>query len=1006
MTRSSAQLATTGDTLARTAEPAAHPAFIFRRGSHIASLNIEVEEYEHRATGALHYHLGNGNPENVFLVALRTAPLDSTGVAHILEHTSLCGSAKFPVRDPFFMMTRRSLNTFMNAFTSSDWTAYPFASKNRKDFNNLLHVYMDAVFFPNLNELDFAQEGHRLEFSDTDDPDSELCIKGVVYNEMKGAMSSPTSVLWHGMCRHLFPETTYHFNSGGDPGEIPKLGYRQLLDFHRRHYHPSNSVFMTFGDIPASEHQASFEEFALGQFKPLETAVEIPDEARLAAPVRVEERYHCEDADLDRKTLGRKTHVALGWLLGHSSDLEQQFRAQLLVSVLLDNSASPLLQALESSEIGAAPSPLCGLESSHREMSFMAGLEGCAADATGDVEQLVLGVLGQVAAEGVPLEQVEAALHQLELDQREIGGGSYPYGLQLILAGLPAAIHRGDPVEMLDLDPVLEKLRRQIRDADFIPGLVRELLLDNPHRVTLTLKPDAELAARRTALENRRLATIRSGLGENDKAAIVEQSRRLLERQMIEDDPERLPRVGLDDVPAQIGEPARKALRLSGGDAVSFYDQGANGLAYQQIVFTLPRLGEDLLDCLQLYAACLGELGVGERDYAEVQTWQSRICGGVGGFSSIRPPLGDVQASQALFSLSAKCLVENHRALSGLLRETIDELRFDEGRRVKDLIEQIQARKENSITSHGHSLAMSLACSGMSPGARLAHRASGLESIRRLRELTQALSEAEARERLLGRFATLHRRITASERQFLLVAEGEHRQRLLDDLDAAWSDKICPEASGSAAAAGANGEAFTLPPLRERVCEAWTTATTVNFCAKAWPSAPAGHEDSPVLHVLARFLNNGFLHRAVREQGGAYGSGASQHADAAVFRCFSYRDPRLAGTLADFDRGIDWAIHGKHQDRQLEEAILGVIAAMDKPSSPAGEAKTAFYNHLFGRTLEQRLDFRKRVLATTIADLRTVTERYLTTDNASYGIITSRESAETLKFKDLKVVNL
>ena len=993
MTQSSAQLATTG---AAAAEPAAHPAFLFRGASHIASLNIDVEEYQHRATGALHYHLGNGNPENVFLVALRTAPLDSTGVAHILEHTSLCGSAKFPVRDPFFMMTRRSLNTFMNAFTSSDWTAYPFASKNRKDFNNLLHVYMDAVFFPNLNELDFAQEGHRLEFADTDNPDSELCIKGVVYNEMKGAMSSPASVLWHSMCRHLFPETTYHFNSGGDPGEIPKLGYRQLLDFHRRHYHPGNSVFMTFGDIPASEHQADFEELALGQFKPLETAVTIPDEARLGAPVRVEERYHCEDGDLGRKTLARKTHVALGWLLGHSSDLEQQFRAQLLSSVLLDNSASPLLRALESSGIGTAPSPLCGLESSHREMSFMAGLEGCESGATADVEKLILGVIEKVALEGVPFGQVEAALHQLELDQREIGGGSYPYGLQLILAGLPAAIHRGDPVEMLNLDPVLDKLRRQIRDADFIPGLVRELLLDNPHRVTLTLQPDAELAARRTALESRRLAAIRSGLDENDKAAIVDQSRRLLERQMLEDDPEILPRVGLDDVPAQISEPERESLRLSGGDAVSFYSQAANGLAYQQVVFSLPRLEDDLIDCLQLYAACLGELGVGARDYAEVQTWQSRISGGVGGFSSIRPPLGDVQANRALFSISAKCLVQNHRALSGLLRETIDKLRFNEGRRVKDLLEQIQARKENSLTSHGHSLAMKLACSGMSPGARLAHRASGLESIRRLRELTKTLAEAGAQQSLLERFAALHRRIIASERQFLLVAEGEHRQRLLADLDAAWPG----------AGTGSLDEDFTLPPLRERVCEAWTTATTVNFCAKAWPSAPAGHEDSPVLHVLARFLNNGFLHRAVREQGGAYGSGASQHADAAVFRCFSYRDPRLADTLADFDRGLDWVMSGKHQDRQLEEAILGVIAAMDKPSSPAGEAEIAFYNDLFGRSLDQRLDFRRRVLATTIADLRAVTERYLTTDGASHGIITSRQSAEILKLNDLKVVNL
>ena len=970
---------------------AAHPAFVWRQSSRIDSLNIDVEEYEHRATGALHFHLDSASSENVFLVAFRTAPMDSTGVAHILEHTSLCGSARFPVRDPFFMMTRRSLNTFMNAFTSSDWTAYPFASKNGKDFNNLLQVYMDAVFSPNLHDLDFAQEGHRLEFAEADNPDSELLIKGVVYNEMKGAMSSPTSVLWHCMCRYLFPETTYHFNSGGDPGEIPKLGYAQLREFHRRHYHPGNSVFMTFGDIPASEHQSQFEKLALSGFEQLNYKIDIADESRYPAPVRVEERYYAEEENIERKT-----HVVLGWLLGHSSKLEDQFRAQLLSSVLLDNSASPLLRALESTDLGAAPSPLCGLESSNREMSFMAGLEGCGAGVTEQVEALILEALEQVAQDGVAMEQVEAALHQLELEQREITGGSYPYGLQLILAGLPAAIHRGDPAAMLNLDPVLAKLREQIREPAFIPALVRELLLDNPHRVTLTLVPDPALAARKAEIEKRRLASIHATLDEDEKAAILARSRRLRQRQMLEDDPEILPKVGLADVPAEMSEPKRQSLALPGGDAVSYYAQGANGLAYQQIVFKLPRLEDELLDSLQLYAACLGELGVGARDYAQVQTWQSRISGGVDSFSSIRARLGDVQSNHALFSISSNCLLDNHRPLSELLRATVAELRFDEGRRLKDLIEQIQARKENSITSQGHNLAISLACSRMSPAALLSHKASGLESIRRLRALAREIPETEAQQNLFARFSDLHRRISGSERQFLLIAEQEHQDRLLGDLATVWSGSTTGSTRGE----------LSLPALRERTCEAWTTATTVNFCAKAWPTVAGDHEDNPVLHVLARFISNGFLHRAIREQGGAYGSGAGQNSNAAVFRCFSYRDPRLNDTLEDFDRALDWVLQEKHQGRQLEEAILGVIASMDKPSSPAGEAKIAFYDGLFGRTLEKRREFRKRVLATSLNDLRSVTERYFRPGQESYGIITSRDAVESLQLGGLRVTNL
>ncbi len=265
--------------------------FELLRTQPIESLNITVEEYRHKATGAQHIHLQADNQENVFLVALRTVPHDSTGVAHILEHTALCGSEKYPVRDPFFMMIRRSLNTFMNAFTSSDWTAYPFASQNRKDFNNLLDVYLDAVFFSRLDPLDFAQEGHRVEFAEPANPESPLTFKGVVFNEMKGAMSSVPAQLWQTACKYLFPTTTYHYNSGGEPECIPDLSYEELKAFYKTHYHPSNAIFMTFGDIPAAEHQAKFETQALSRFERLNEEISVPDEKRYYAPVKVQESY-------------------------------------------------------------------------------------------------------------------------------------------------------------------------------------------------------------------------------------------------------------------------------------------------------------------------------------------------------------------------------------------------------------------------------------------------------------------------------------------------------------------------------------------------------------------------------------------------------------------------------------------------------------------------------------------------------------------------------------------
>lgn len=968
-----------------------HPAFEWQRSEEISSLNITMEEYVHRVTGAKHYHLSSINNENVFLVAFRTVPMDSTGVAHILEHTALCGSKKYPVRDPFFMMIRRSLNTFMNAFTSSDWTAYPFASKNKKDFNNLLNVYLDAAFFSRLHELDFAQEGHRLEFAEPENSDSELQYKGVVFNEMKGAMSSTNSVLWQTISKHVFPTTTYHYNSGGEPEDIPNLSHEQLLDFYKSHYHPSNAVFMTFGDIPAIDHHTKFHDLALSHFEKLDIHIEVRDEQRYTKPLTVEESYASEESDKPQ------SHIVLAWLLGRSTDLNELFQAELLSSVLLDNSASPLLRVLETSDLGSSPSPMCGLEDSNREMSMMAGLEGCAADSSEAVEALVIDTLQSVVENGIPYEQVEAALHQLELHQREISGDSYPYGLQLILAGLSTAMHRGDPIKLLNIDPVLADLRMRIKDKNFVPNLVQKLLLDNPHRVRLTLKPDPELANTKVQQELDRLASIKNSLSDEAKQAIIEQSTLLAERQMIEDDPGILPKVGLEDVPESISEPQRSSIPLSSSKAqLSYYGQGTNGLCYQQVVMETPQLDPELLDVLPLYTSCLTEFGVAERDYAEAQAWQAQVSGGINCFSSIRSDLHDVQSTKALLSFSSKCLANNHRKLSDLLHSTIHEVRFDEDKRLQELIEQICARKENSITGQGHSLAMSLASSRMSPTALLAHRSGGLEGIQHLKSLRTGMEEKATRLELLGKFKTLHEKILAAKKEFLLIAEPELQQDLVADIDSTWKD----------VANNSDGSVLQLDSLRESVRQLWTTTTQVNFCAKAYATVASGHADNAALQVLGGFMRNGYLHRAIREQGGAYGGGASQDANSASFRFFSYRDPRLQDTLDDFDAAIDWVVSKEHKAQQLEEAILGVIASLDKPASPAGEAKQAYYNHKFDRSLEHRTEFRKQVLATTMQDLKRVAEQYLLPEQASIGIISNKESSETLDISGLEIVNL
>ena len=970
----------------------AHPTFTWIRSERIESLNVTVEEYQHIKTGALHYHIDADNNENVFLVAFRTVPMDSTGVAHILEHTALCGSKKYPVRDPFFMMIRRSLNTFMNAFTSSDWTAYPFSSQNRKDFNNLLDVYLDAAFFARLDELDFLQEGHRVEFKQPDDPQSELEFKGVVFNEMKGAMSSPVSVLWQTVSEHLYPTTTYHYNSGGEPVNIPDLTYQQLKDFYKTHYHPSNAVFMTFGDIPAYEQQQQFEEKALRHFDKLDVNIHVDNEMRFDKPVVVEDTYAFDV--IEGETQENKTHHVLAWLLGASTSLDEVMKSNLLSHVLLENSSSPLRKALETTRLGTAPSPLCGLEDSNHEMCFMCGIEGSEPEDAQAFEKLVIDVLQDVAENGVLQEHLEAVLHQLELSQREIGGDGYPYGLQLILSGLSAAIHRGAPAQLLNLDPVIESLREKIKDDSYIKQLVRELLLDNPHRVRLTMKPDTELSKHKEQAEQERLAEMKTAMSDDEKARVIRRAAELAQRQQQEDDPEVLPKVGLEDVPPDIKIPSAIPKTICATES-TLYAQGTNGIVYHEMVLDLPEFDSNQLDMLPMFSTCLTELGVADKDYLQVQGWQSSVSGGVSGHSSIRGYSEDVQQTRGYYVFTGKALERNNERLAELMRETIHSVRFDEHDRIQEIISQRRARREQSVTGSGHTLAMSAASSGMCPVALLSHRFNGLEGIRILKALDDANKEG-AVAKLAGTFSDIHQKLIVAPRQYMIIAEEEKLDSMVNGFEKIWS----------AETSDPSFQAFKSGNVDEVVKQMWVTNTQVNFCARAYKTVPMDHADAAPLSVLGGFLRNGFLHTAIREKGGAYGGGAGHDTNIAAFRFFSYRDPRLGETLDDFDRAIEWMLTSKHEWRMVEEAILGVISSIDKPGSPAGEARQAFHNRLHGRTLEKLQAFRQNVLNVRLDDLKRVTETYLHPDKASTAVITSAATLEQKGNLGLEVINL
>ncbi len=952
----------------------------------IDSLNVEFQEYRHRKTGARHFHLAADDDQNAFLVAFLTVPQDSTGVAHILEHTVLCGSKNYPVRDPFFMMLRRSLNTFMNAFTASDWTAYPFASRNRKDYFNLLDIYLDATFFPNLNELDFRQEGHRLDFAESGDTSSSLMYKGVVFNEMKGAYSSPHARLMKQFSNSLYPTITYHHDSGGDPATIPDLSWEQLKDFHALHYHPSNAVIITYGDLPAEELQQRIEERALNEFEAIDvSSLAIPDEIRYDKPREITSSYPLAEDDT-----ANRTHVALGWLLGRNDDIRKVLEARVMTDVLLDNSSSPLRHALETSDLGAAPSPLCGLDEDTREMSFAVGLEGSDPDKAQAVETLILDVLKNVADNGVPTESVLSVLHQLELSQREITGDGFPYGLQLALRTLTPALHGGDPVSALDFDDILGDLRRDAEDPSFIPGLIKDLLLDNAHRIRLVMSPDTQLAAKEEADEAKRLASLTAELNEQKREEIATLAAELDKRQAQEDDPELLPRVTLDDVPESLKFPEGQAQAIGELPTV-WYHPGTNGMVYQQLISDLPAFDSEDTDLLPLYSMCIAEVGSGGRDYMQTQALQASVLGGLGARISTRSVLGNTTDLHSAMVLSAKGLSRNAGYISQLLNETMDSPDFSETQRIKDLISQVRIRRESSITGRGHALAMGAACSTTSASAALSHRWTGLHSIASLKTLDDKLqAEPGYIDELTSRMQKIHERIKSVDRNLLVVSDEDQREAVIQSV----------QNSGLLAAQQAllaSDSSFAIDFDTGVTLQAWSTNAQVNYCAQSHVAVPAGHEDAPALTVLGEFLGNGYLHSAIREKGGAYGGGASYDGESSAFRFYSYRDPRLEETFNDFNESVNWLMNSTHELRAIEEAVLSVISRIDKPGSPAGEAISHYYAERYGRGVDYIQKIRKQVLAVNLADLQRVGEKYLSGSSVSKSVVGSPEKMKSLE---------
>lgn len=938
-------------------------------------LGGEYLELLHGPTGARHIHIASKDDNKTFTVVFPTVPQDSTGIAHILEHIVLAGSERFPVRDPFFAMGPRSLSTFMNALTAPDSTYYPFSTRNTKDFFNLLEVYLDATFFPKIDYHSYRQEGWRYEFEEMDNPTSPLKYGGVVFNEMKGGMSSPSSVMWREIGKAVFPDLTYANNSGGDPRFIPDLTHEALKAFHARHYHPSNAYFYTYGDMDLEQTLGVIERYVMARFSKIDPHTQIPDQPRFKAPVRHQAVYPLgpsEDAN-------KKSQVLLTFLTTFIGNKVDILGLSVLEKVLLSNAASPLRKALIESKIGEALADGTGLQDSYREVVFAAGLKGVNPDDAQQVEALVLDTLRDLAERGVDETMVDATIHRMELESREVSNAGWPYSLKVFFQLLGAYMNGGDAYEALQFDAALRTIQAERAKGGFFEGLIRKYFLDNPHRATIVLEPDQTLTERLEAEERAKLDRIRAGLSEAEAQVVVREALELKRRQEKSEDLSVLPTLELSDIPMQM-EDVPHQVKTAHGATIGLFPQATNGISYLDLQTDVSGLPDRLKDLLPLFAFAVTKMGAGQSNYLEMAARIEASTGGVGATVSQRTLPTDVAQFKQSFTLSGKALYRNHAAFFGILRDFLTALNWDKAH-LKNLLGQLKAGTESRVVQAGHVFVWNLAESQFGGRASLQERWEGLTQLATLKRLTALdnagldglLADLEAVRAYLFRQGAWKICLTSEEGQL-----GELEQRLIELLSALPTAQVASEPTA-------------LPP-KHLAPVARTTAVPVAYDAKVFSTVPYSHPDAPVLLALANLLRSEYLHKEIREKGGAYGGWGVTRPENGTFALLSYRDPHIVRTFKVYD-GIHEFLARDLEADKVKEAILGAAGDVDPLLSPDSKGRVRFFSDQAGYTLEQKSQFKQRLLSVTLDDLRRVATTYLSGE-AAMAVISSEEKVK------------
>lgn len=906
----------------------------------IKEINSQGYLLKHNKTGARVALLSNDDENKVFYIGFRTPPTDSTGVAHIIEHTVLCGSDKFPVKDPFIELAKGSLNTFLNAMTYPDKTVYPVASCNDKDFQNLMDVYLDAVFHPNIyhEEKIFQQEGWHYELASAQD---DLTINGVVYNEMKGAFSSPDDVLYREIMNSLYPHTSYGVESGGDPDVIPELTYEEFLAFHQKYYHPSNSYIYLYGDMDMAAKLQYIDEEYLSKYEALCVDSEPAAEAPFEQTVTVEKSYPIMESESEKAN----TYLSYNVSLGENLDRKDSIGFQALIDAVASAPGAPVKQALIDAGIGTDVS--CIFEADVRQPFFSIIAKNAEVSQKEEFIRIIEDTLRKLAESGVDKKALAAALNHDEFKYREADYGSYPKGLMYGLSMCETWLYDDTkPFVYLELGDTYQALKKEL-ETSFYEEMITRCLLKNTHKSVVVVRPVKGLTGRKEKELAASLAAKKAAMTKEEIDKIVadtEALKRYQEEPSAREDLEKIPLLTREDMKREALAYCNEEKKV--GDTVLLYhDIFTNGIGYLRFLFDLRQVPEELFPYVGLLRAMIGLVDTTKRSYSELYSEINLQTGGIAPAVNTYTDARDLSQYQVTFDLKVKTLYENLPQAFALAEEILTESVYTDPKRLYELVAESRSDKQAQMMTAGHSLAAGQALSYLSKTAMVMDHMNGIAFYRMLEELEKDFEQKQ--EELIANMQKVVRCIFRPEN--LMVDYTAQKEGL---------------AGIEALIEGLKGKLYTDPidtkgyePNPVKKNEGLMSSAQIQYVCRAGNFAKKGLPYTGALKVLRVMMGYDYLWTQVRVKGGAYGC-MCQFGKSGESYFVSYRDPNLEKTIETYEKAADYIEHYEADERTMTQYIIGAVSEMDMPLTPSAKGNYSLAGYLthydFARVQKER----------------------------------------------------